>query len=112
MQCQRILDHSEVCTCPSRGLVQESFYDKFMERAVAREAKIKAGNSLLPTTRMGPQVSKEQNSIINYIKIGKEEGAECLTDGDRAHLGGDLENGNFLQPTVFSGNNNMRIFQE
>ena len=52
------------------------------------------------------------NSILNYIKIGKEEGAKCLTGGDRAHLGGDLENGNFLQPTVFSGNNNMRIFQE
>jgi aldehyde dehydrogenase len=103
----------EVCTCPSRALVQESIYDKFMERAVARVAKIKVGNSLLPTTQMGPQVSKEQmNSILNYIKIGKEEGAKLLTGGDRAHLGGDLENGNFLQPTVFSGNNNMRIFQE
>jgi aldehyde dehydrogenase len=103
----------EVCTCPSRALVQESIYDKFMERAVARVAKIRVGNSLLPTTQMGPQVSKEQmNSILNYIKIGKEEGAKLLTGGDRAHLGGDLENGNFLQPTVFSGNNNMRIFQE
>jgi aldehyde dehydrogenase len=103
----------EVCTCPSRALVQESIYDKFMERAVARVAKIKVGNSLLPTTQMGPQVSKDQmNSILNYIKIGKEEGAKCLTGGDRARLGGDLENGNFLQPTVFSGNNGMRIFQE
>ena len=96
----------EVCTCPSRALVQESIYDKFMERAVARVAKIKVGNSLLPSTQMGPQVSKEQmNSILNYIKIGKEEGAKCLTGGDRVHLGGDLENGNFLQPTVFSGDN-------
>ena len=103
----------EVCTCPSRALVQESIYDKFMERAVARVAKIKVGNSLLPATQMGPQVSKEQmNSILNYIKIGKEEGAKCLTGGDRVHLGGDLENGNFLQPTVFSGDNSMRIFQE
>ncbi len=103
----------EVCTCPSRALVQESIYDKFMERAVARVAKIKVGNSLLATTQMGPQVSKDQmNSILNYIKIGKEEGAKCLTGGDRAHLGGDLENGNFLQPTIFSGNNSMRIFQE
>ncbi len=103
----------EVCTCPSRALVQESIYDKFMERAVARVAKIKVGNSLLPSTQMGPQVSKEQmNSILNYIKIGKEEGAKCLTGGDRVHLGGDLENGNFLQPTVFSGDNSMRIFQE
>jgi aldehyde dehydrogenase len=103
----------EVCTCPSRALVQESIYDKFMERAVARVAKIKVGNSLLPATQMGPQVSKEQmNSILNYIQIGKQEGATLLTGGDRAHLGGDLENGNFLQPTVFSGENSMRIFQE
>ena len=78
----------EVCTCPSRALVQESIYDKFMERAVARVAKIKVGNSLLPSTQMGPQVSKEQmNSILNYIKIGKEEGAKLLTGGDRVHLG-------------------------
>jgi aldehyde dehydrogenase len=103
----------EVCTCPSRALIQESIYDKFMERAIARVARIKVGNSLLPATQMGPQVSKEQmSSILNYIKIGKEEGAKLLTGGDRAHLGGDLENGNFLQPAVFSGNNNMRIFQE
>jgi aldehyde dehydrogenase len=103
----------EVCTCPSRALVQESIYDKFMERAVARVAKIKVGNSLLPGTQMGPQVSKDQmNSILNYIKIGKDEGAKLLTGGDRAHLGGDLENGNFLQPTIFSGDNSMRIFQE
>ena len=103
----------EVCTCPSRALVQESIYEKFMERAVARVAKIKVGNSLLPGTQMGPQVSKDQmSSILNYIKIGKEEGAKLLTGGDRAHLGGDLENGNFLQPTVFEGNNSMRIFQE
>jgi aldehyde dehydrogenase len=103
----------EVCTCPSRALIHESIYDKFMERAVARVAKIRVGNSLLPSTQMGPQVSKDQmNSILNYIKIGKEEGAKCLTGGERAHLGGDLENGNFLQPTIFSGHNKMRIFQE
>src|SRR6202167_537151 len=103
----------EVCTCPSRALVQESIFDKFLERAVERVANIKVGNPLLPTTQMGPQVSKEQmNSILNYIKIGKQEGAKCLTGGELAHLGGDLENGNFLQPTVFSGNNSMRIFQE
>ena len=103
----------EVCTCPSRALIQESIYDKFMERAVARVAKIRVGNSLLPSTQMGPQVSKDQmNSILNYIKIGREEGAKCLTGGAQAHLGGDLENGYFLQPTVFSGHNRMRIFQE
>jgi aldehyde dehydrogenase len=103
----------EVCTCPSRALIHESIFDKFMERAVARVARIKVGNSLLPSTQMGPQVSKDQmNSILNYIKIGKEEGAKCLTGGERAHLSGDLENGYFLQPTVFSGHNKMRIFQE
>ncbi len=103
----------EVCTCPSRALIHESIFDKFMERAVARVARIKVGNSLLPSTQMGPQVSKDQmNSILNYIKIGKEEGAKCLTGGERANLGGDLENGYFLQPTVFSGHNKMRIFQE
>jgi aldehyde dehydrogenase len=103
----------EVCTCPSRALIQESIYDKFIERAVARVAKIKVGNSLLPSTQMGPQVSKDQmNSILSYIRIGKEEGAKCLTGGQPAHLGGDLENGYFLQPTVFAGNNKMRIFQE
>jgi len=103
----------EVCTCPSRALVQESIFDEFVERAVARIAKIKVGNPLDPTTQMGPQVSKDQmNSILNYIEIGKDEGAKCLTGGDRAHLGGDLENGYFLQPTVFSGHNKMRVFQE
>jgi aldehyde dehydrogenase len=107
------LNKGEVCTCPSRALVQESIYDKFMERAVARVNKIKVANPLDPKTMMGPQVSKEQmNTILKYIDIGKKEGAKCLTGGEPAHLGGDLENGNFLKPTVFSGNNKMRIFQE
>ncbi len=103
----------EVCTCPSRVLIQESIFDKFLERAVERVKKIKVGNPLDPTTMMGPQISKDQmNTILNYIKIGKEEGAKCITGGERAHPGGDLENGYFLQPTVFTGNNKMRIFQE
>ncbi len=103
----------EVCTCPSRALVHESIYDKFVERAVARIKKIVVGNSLDPTTMMGPQISTDQcTSILKYMKIGKDEGATCLTGGGRAHLGGDLEKGNFLQPTVFAGNNKMRIFQE
>jgi aldehyde dehydrogenase len=94
-------------------LVQESIYDKFMERAVARVNKIKVANPLDPKTMMGPQVSKEQmNTILKYIDIGKKEGAKCLTGGEPAHLGGDLENGNFIKPTVFAGNNKMRIFQE
>jgi aldehyde dehydrogenase len=107
------LNKGEVCTCPSRALVQESIYDKFMERAVARVNKIKVANPLDPKTMMGPQVSKEQmNTILKYIDIGKKEGAKCLTGGEPAHLGGDLENGNFIKPTVFAGNNKMRIFQE
>ncbi|MGA2168036.1 MAG: aldehyde dehydrogenase family protein [Terracidiphilus sp.] len=103
----------EVCTCPSRALVQESIYDQFMERAVARVNKIKVANSLDPATMMGPQVSKEQmNKVLDFMRIGKEEGAECLTGGEREHLGGDLENGFFLKPTIFAGNNKMRVFQE
>jgi aldehyde dehydrogenase len=103
----------EVCTCPSRALIQESIYDKFMERAVARVNKIKVCNPLDPTAMMGPQVSKDQMiKILDFMRIGKDEGAKCLTGGVRAHLGGDLENGFFLKPTVFAGNNKMRIFQE
>ncbi|MDR3763782.1 MAG: aldehyde dehydrogenase [Acidobacteriota bacterium] len=103
----------EVCTCPSRVLVQESIFDKFMEKAVARVQKIKVGNSLDPETQMGPQVSVSQmENILKYIKIGKDEGATLLTGGDRAHLDGELEKGNFVQPTIFVGNNKMRIFQE
>jgi aldehyde dehydrogenase len=103
----------EVCTCPSRALVHESIFDEFVKRAVARVAKIKVGNPLDPTTQMGPQASKDQQEkILEYIKIGKAEGAKCLTGGEQVHLGGDLENGFYIQPTVFSGHNKMRIFQE
>ncbi|NII11205.1 aldehyde dehydrogenase family protein [Oleiagrimonas sp. C23AA] len=103
----------EVCTCPSRALVQESIFDEFVERAVARVAKIKVGDPLDPATQMGPQCSAGQlEKILGYVDVGKQEGAHCLTGGARAHLGGALENGYFMQPTVFSGNNNMRIFQE
>jgi aldehyde dehydrogenase len=103
----------EVCTCPSRALIHESIFDRFMERAVARVAKIKVGNPLDPKTQMGPQVSRDQlEKVLSYIKIGKEEGARCMTGGEPAHLGGDLENGYYVQPTVFVGHNKMRIFQE
>ncbi len=103
----------EVCTCPSRALIQESIFDKFMERAVARVAKIRVGDPLDLTTQMGAQASGEQlKKILGYIEIGKQEGAECVTGGARANLGGDLEKGFFLKPTVFVGNNKMRIFQE
>ena len=103
----------EVCTCPSRALIQESIYDKFMERAVARVAAIRVGNPLDPLTQMGAQASRDQmTKILDYIEIGKQEGAKCLTGGERADLGAEFADGNFLRPTVFSGHNKMRIFQE
>jgi aldehyde dehydrogenase len=103
----------EVCTCPSRALIQESIFDKFLERAVARVGKIKVGNPLDPETMMGAQASRDQlEKILDYIRIGKEEGARCVIGGEQAHLGGDLENGYYLKPTVFVGHNKMRIFQE
>ena len=103
----------EVCTCPSRALVQESIFDKFMEKAVARVAKIKMGHPLDPTTMMGAQASHGQlEKILAYIDVGKQEGAKLATGGARAHLGGELENGFYVRPTVFVGHNKMRIFQE
>jgi aldehyde dehydrogenase len=103
----------EVCTCPSRALIQESIFDKFLERAIERVAKIKVGNPLDPNTQMGAQASRDQlEKILEYIKVGKQEGAKCVVGGEQAHLGGDLENGYYVNPTVFVGNNKMRIFQE
>jgi aldehyde dehydrogenase len=103
----------EVCTCPSRALVQESIFDQFLERAVARVGNIKVGNPLDPETMMGAQASRDQlEKILGYIKIGKDEGARCAIGGEQAHLGGDLENGYYVKPTVFVGHNKMRIFQE
>ena len=103
----------EVCTCPSRALIQESIFDKFLERAVARVGKIKVGNPLDPSTMMGAQASRDQlEKILEYIKIGKGEGARCAIGGEQAHLGDDLENGYYVKPTVFTGHNKMRIFQE
>jgi len=107
------LNQGEVCTCPSRALVQERIYDRFMERAIGRVKAIRQGNPLEPATMLGAQASTEQvNKILSYIDIGKQEGAELLTGGERAHLGGSLEGGYYVQPTVFHGNNKMRIFQE
>jgi aldehyde dehydrogenase len=103
----------EVCTCPSRALVQESIFDKFMEKAVARVAKIKMGDPLDLATMMGAQASHGQlEKILSYIDVGKQEGAKLATGGERAHLGGALENGFYVRPTVFVGHNKMRIFQE
>ncbi|MGN8200295.1 aldehyde dehydrogenase family protein [Salinisphaera sp. RV14] len=103
----------EVCTCPSRALVQESIFDAFMERAVARVAAIKVGDPLDPETQMGPQCSAGQlEKILNYIDVGKQEGADCRTGGQRAEVAEALANGYYVEPTVFVGQNRMRIFQE
>ena len=103
----------EVCTCPSRALIQESIYDRFMERALARIAQITQGNPLDVATQMGPQNSQSQlDKITNYIQIGKDEGAECLIGGRRPAMEGELANGYFVEPTVLKGHNHMRVFQE
>jgi aldehyde dehydrogenase len=103
----------EVCTCPSRALVQEQIFDRFMEKAVARVAKIRMGDPLDPATMMGAQASRGQlEKILAYVDVGKQEGAYLATGGERAHLGGALENGYYMRPTVFVGHNKMRIFQE
>ncbi len=107
------LNQGEVCTCPSRVLVQESIYEKFMERVLKRVAAIKQGNPLDPNTMIGAQASNEQLEKINsYLKLGKEEGAQCLIGGAQANMDGDLAGGYYIQPTVFKGHNKMRIFQE
>jgi len=103
----------EVCTCPSRALVQASIFDKFMERAIARVEKIKVGNPLDPSTMMGAQASSTQlEKILRYIDYGKQEGAKCVTGGERARLDDDFAEGYYVKPTVFVGHNKMRIFQE
>jgi aldehyde dehydrogenase len=107
------LNQGEVCTCPSRALVQESIFDKFMEKAVARVKKIKQGDPLDPQTMIGAQASNDQlEKILSYIDIGKKEGATVATGGHRANLGGELAGGFYVEPTVFVGKNDMRIFQE
>ncbi|HBO18416.1 MAG TPA: aldehyde dehydrogenase, partial [Methylophilaceae bacterium] len=107
------LNQGEVCTCPSRALIQESIYDKFMERALKRVAAIKQDNPLDMTTMIGAQASSEQvEKIMSYIKIGQEEGAQLLIGGNRKKLSGDLADGYYIEPTVFKGHNKMRIFQE
>ena len=106
------LNQGEVCTCPSRMLVQESIYDKFMERVVERTKAIKLGHPMDPSTMMGAQASNDQyEKILNYIKIGKEEGCKVLAGGEAAYNEG-LEGGYYIQPTILEGNNKMRVFQE
>lgn len=107
------LNQGEVCTCPSRALIQESIYEKFMERALKRVQAIKQGSPLDSSTMIGAQASSEQVEIImSYIKLGQEEGAQLLTGGKQTKLPGDLGEGYYIEPTVFKGHNKMRIFQE
>ncbi|MBT3065690.1 aldehyde dehydrogenase [Rhodoferax sp. U11-2br] len=106
-------NQGEVCTCPSRALIQESIYDKFMEKALKRVAAIKQGSPLDTETMMGAQASQIQmDKIESYLKLGKEEGAQVLIGGERAQMDGDLAGGYYIQPTLFKGHNKMRIFQE
>lgn len=106
------LNQGEVCTCPSRALIQESIYDKFMERCLKRVAAIKMGDPLDASVMMGAQVSRDQyEKILNYIDVGRQEGANVLAGG-AAYDNPKYPNGFYIQPTVFEGKNNMRIFQE
>ncbi|KEQ28616.1 aldehyde dehydrogenase [Pedobacter antarcticus 4BY] len=107
------LNQGEICTCPSRLLIQESIYDKFIARVIERTEAIKTGNPLDRDSMMGAQTSNEQyQKILSYIKIGKEEGAELLTGGEINQQSGELSSGYYIQPTIFKGHNKMRIFQE
>jgi aldehyde dehydrogenase len=107
------LNQGEVCTCPSRALVQSDIYDQFVPDAVERTKAVKQGNPLDIETMIGAQASNDQlEKILSYLDIGKAEGARVLTGGERADLGGDLAGGYYVTPTIFEGNNSMRIFQE
>ncbi len=107
------LNQGEVCTCPSRALIQESIYDQFIADAVERTEAVTQGNPLDTATMIGAQASNDQlEKILSYIDIGQKEGAKVLTGGERVQLGGDLAGGYYVQPTIFEGENRMRIFQE
>ncbi|MDP3608265.1 MAG: aldehyde dehydrogenase family protein [Methylophilus sp.] len=106
-------NQGEVCTCPSRAIIQESIYDKFIARVLERVKAIKQGNPLDPNTMLGAQASQDQlNKIMNYIDIGKQEGAEVLIGGNRNVISGDFAEGYYVQPTLLKGHNKMRVFQE
>ncbi len=106
-------NQGEVCTCPSRLLVQEDIYDKFIEKVIARSLQIKRGDPLDTETMVGAQASQQQfDKILKYIDIGKKEGAEVLIGGEIAQIEGEYENGYYIQPTLLKGTNDMRVFQE
>jgi aldehyde dehydrogenase len=107
------LNQGEVCTCPSRALVQQSIYERFVADAVIRTKAVKQGHPLDLDTMIGAQASNDQlEKILSYLEIGKAEGAKVLTGGERVDLGGELSGGYYVAPTIFEGNNSMRIFQE
>lgn len=107
------LNQGEVCTCPSRILVHEKIYDKFMDKVIQRTKAIKMGNPLDSNTMMGAQASEDQyNKILSYLDIGKQEGAQLLAGGEAFHQNSGLEHGFYIQPTIFKGHNKMRVFQE
>ena len=107
------LNQGEVCTCPSRALIHEDIYDKFIERCIERTKAITQGDPLDSNTMMGAMASAEQyEKVKSYLDLGKKEGAEVLVGGDVAQMSGDLANGYYIQPTIFKGHNKMRIFQE
>lgn len=107
------LNQGEVCTCPSRSLIQADIFDEFLALAAVRTKAVRQGDPLDTETMIGAQASNDQlEKILSYIEIGKSEGAQVLTGGERAQLGGDLNGGYYVAPTIFTGNNAMRIFQE
>jgi aldehyde dehydrogenase len=107
------LNQGEVCTCPSRALIQQEIYPDFLEASVKRTEQIKQGHPLDTETMIGAQASNDQlEKILSYIDIGRQEGAKILCGGHRADLGGELSGGYYVEPTIFEGNNSMRIFQE
>jgi aldehyde dehydrogenase len=107
------LNQGEVCTCPSRSLIQSDIYDEFLALAAIRTKAVRQGDPLDTETMIGAQASNDQlEKILSYIEMGKSEGAKVITGGERAELGGDLSGGYYVTPTIFTGNNAMRIFQE
>lgn len=107
------LNQGEVCTCPSRILVHEKIYDKFMKKVIERTKAIVSGNPLNPSVMIGAQASNDQyEKILSYLKIGKEEGAEVLCGGDANKMEGEISGGYYIQPTILKGTNKMRVFQE
>ncbi|MEE4301927.1 MAG: aldehyde dehydrogenase [Pseudomonadales bacterium] len=106
-------NQGEVCTCPSRALIQEDIYEAFIERAIERVKAIRQGDPRDPETMVGAQASAEQQAkILSYLQIGVQEGAEVLVGGDAAHFDGELAKGFYIQPTILKGHNKMRVFQE